>query len=46
MEEIKDFLEDAALTNYADIFKEEGYDSFPHLLAMGPSDLSDLKTID
>ena len=46
MEEIKDFLEDAALTNYADIFKEEGYDSLPHLLAMGPSDLSDLKTID
>ena len=45
MEAIKDFLEDAALTNYADIFKEEGFDSLPHLLAMGPSDLSDLKRL-
>ena len=45
MEEIKDLLADAALTNYADIFEEVGYDSLSHLLAMGPSDLSDLKRL-
>jgi len=45
MEQIKDLLADAALTNYADIFEEEGYDSLPHLLAMGPSELLDLKRL-
>ena len=45
MEEIKNLLTDAALTSYADIFEEVGYDSLSHLLAMGPSELSDLKRL-
>ena len=45
MEQIKDLLADAALSNSADIFEEVGYDSLPHVLAMGPSDLSELKRL-
>ena len=45
MENIKDLLADAALEKYAEIFEEVGYDSLPHLLAMGPSELTDLKRL-
>ena len=45
MEEIKDLLHDAALSDYEDIFEEMGYDSLEHLLTMEPSDLLDLKRL-
>ena len=45
MEEIKAFLDHAALSNYVDIFEEKGYDSLEYLLVMGPSDLLELKRL-
>ena len=43
MEEIKAFLDHAALSNYVDIFEEKGYDSSEHLLHMDPQDVLELK---
>ena len=45
MEEMNDFLQDAALLDYAEIFEEKGYDSLDHLLAMGPQDLLQLQRL-
>ena len=45
MEEIKAFLDHAALSNYVDIFEEKGYDSLEHLLHMDPQDVLELKRL-
>ena len=45
MEEINDSLEDVTLSNYTGIFEGKEYDSLEHLLAMGPSDLLELKRL-
>ena len=45
MEDVKELLEDAALGIYVEVFDRLGYDSLDHLLAMGPSELLDLKRL-
>ena len=45
MEDVKELLEDAALEIYVEKFDRLGYDSLDHLLAMGPSELLDLKRL-
>ena len=45
MEEMNDFLQDAALLEYTEIFEEKGFDSLDHLLEMGQQDLLELKRL-
>ena len=42
---MNDFLQDAALLEYAEIFEEKGFDSLDHLLEMGQQDLLELKRL-
>ena len=46
MEDVKELLEDAVLEIYVEeVFDRLGYESLDHLLAMGPSELLDLKRL-
>ena len=45
MEEMKEFLRDASLSQYSGIFEEMGYDSLDHLLNMTSENLLELKQL-